>query len=279
MKPLFSVVMAYFNRKPLLLRTLNSISASKQASNTEVVIVDDGSVEEHRLEDIVNNYNFKIKLIRIEPEEKWYTNPCIPFNKGFKEAEADTIIIQNPECYHFGDILDYSTKLKSNQYFSYHAYSLNQEVTEQVDHLNPVEINSKGYNFYDHPHADVAECLPSISSLRLPNVGTNLEGKLGYYNHRTFRPHAFHFCCAIKREDLLDLEGFDERYAEGRAFDDNEFILRVGRKGLDVIFVSYPLVLHQWHYEGYEPDFGEKFQRNMHLFQNITMQERGWRVN
>ena len=105
MTPIFSIVMAYHNRKPLLLHTLRSIAASTQAKYTEVIIVDDGSSDDHRLEDIVDDYPFVIKLIRQETEDKWYINPCIPFNLGIKEATGDIIVIQNPECFHLGDVL------------------------------------------------------------------------------------------------------------------------------------------------------------------------------
>ena len=84
MKPLLSIVMAYHDRKPLLLQTLKSISFSSQVDYTEIIIVDDGSSEEHRLDNIneevieLTGKKLDIKVIRIEPENKWYSNPCIP---------------------------------------------------------------------------------------------------------------------------------------------------------------------------------------------------------
>ncbi|WP_435523778.1 glycosyltransferase family 2 protein [Chryseobacterium indoltheticum] len=42
--------------------------------------------------------------------------------------------------------------------------------------------------------------------------------------------------------------GFDERFAKGIAFDDNEFLYRVNLKGLEVQIVEDPIVLHQNHY-------------------------------
>jgi len=281
MTPKLSIVMSYYNRKQLLVNTLKSISASKRKDDTEIIIVDDGSDEEHRLEEVRDTFDqFRIKLIRIDPKDKWWFNPCIPYNMGFKEAEGDTVIIQNPECFHFGDILDYSSKLEDNQYFSYHAYSLNLELTEGIYNLNPAGINSIGFDFYDHPDGEVADKLDRLSPLTFRNGPSNLEGTLGYYNHRIFRPHAFHFCCAIKRKDLLDLGGFDERYAKGVAFDDNELVCRIKRKGLEIKFIPYPLVLHQHHYKkGHVALFDENWKRNHDLYNNVTVNETGWRAN
>ena len=268
MIPKFSVVMAFYDRKPLLLHTLRSIAASTQSKNTEVIIVDDGSSEEHRLEDIVNDYPFTIKLIRQEPEDKWYINPCIPFNLGIKEAKGDTIVLQNPECFHLGDILESATNITDHQYFTYHAYSLSKEDTEKMDQIDPVAIN----NFKK-----------SLNASSLPfdilNRGMYNEGGSGYYDHYQFRPVGYHFCAITKKENMEDLGGFDERYATGCGFDDNELLERVKRMGLKICFIPYPMVLHQNHYKpgGSNPN-PDDISKNYTLFNEVTLKENGWKA-
>ena len=67
----FSIVMAYFNnRKEQTINTLNSIKTlyhplEKPKYDFELVIVDDNCEEEHKLNDIINNYPYKIKYIEI----------------------------------------------------------------------------------------------------------------------------------------------------------------------------------------------------------------------
>ena len=125
---MISIVTAYFNRRTLLINTLQSLTKSK-IKDFEFIVVDDCSSDEHRIEDLSITYPF-LKVIRIEPHQKWYTNPCVPFNIGFKEAKGDIIIIQNPECYHYDDILSYTlSNLTKNDYFSFGCYSLSREKT------------------------------------------------------------------------------------------------------------------------------------------------------
>tara|TARA_Y100000034_G_scaffold130671_1_gene189653 strand:+ start:3883 stop:4695 length:813 start_codon:yes stop_codon:yes gene_type:complete len=266
--PIFSIVMAYHNRKPLLLHTLRSIAASTQAKYTEVIIVDDGSSDDHRLEDIVDDYPFVIKLIRQETEDKWYINPCIPFNLGIKEATGDIIVIQNPECFHLGDVLKFATAIDDDTYYSYHAYSLSKEKTEKMDCIDPKMINELGNKV-------TTSSLP----FGLENKTMNMEGGDGYYNHYQYRPTGYHFCAITKRRNMEDLGGFDERYATGSGFDDNELVERVKRKGLKLLLVSYPMVLHQNHYEGWKRPDPSLIHQNLKLFNEVTLQETTWRVN
>ena len=70
----------------------------------EVIAVDDCSDEDQRIDDLANRFSF-LKTHRIQKENKWYNNPCIPFNIGFSLSSGDQIIIQNDECLHYSDIL------------------------------------------------------------------------------------------------------------------------------------------------------------------------------
>ena len=60
-----SVVTAYYNRKELFIRTLKTINNSKYAKDIEVIVVDDGSREEERLEDLLGTFNFDFKVIKL----------------------------------------------------------------------------------------------------------------------------------------------------------------------------------------------------------------------
>jgi len=265
MKPLVSIVMAYHNRKSLLYNTLRSISVSTKINELEIIIVDDGSSEEHRLLTISKDFNLNIKVIRLEPEDKWYSNPCVPFNIGFKESQGDIVVIQNPECMHVGDIVQAACGVVEGEYLSFHAYSLNEAETTTLKDWDP-QTNTLPFPLH-----------PQLASK---------EGVSGYYNHHALRPAAYHFCSAIRKKDLEDLNGFDERYAEGIAFDDDEFITRVKRKGLQIKFIEHPLVLHQNHYVGggqiekftRDGQNRELIWRNHSLFHNHTLVETEWRA-
>ena len=247
-----SVVMAYYNRKNLLLRTLQTIEEYTDYENFEIVIVDDASSEEERLEDVIEDFNLKIILHRISPEDKKHINPCIPYNKGFGIASGDVIIIQNPECFHFGDVIERASKIEQGQYLSYHCYSLDKEETNIMHETTfkknkalPVDLNQRAITF---------------------------DGDSGYYVHKVFRPDAMHFCTAITRSDLDKLGGFDTRFSQGYAFDDREFYDRVLRLGLAIIHVDNPMVFHQNHYNESSKNHLSN-PSNSHLYFNITTRE------
>jgi len=263
---MISIVTAYYNRKKLLVRTLDSLKNNFEKIDFEMVVVDDGSCEEERLEDLLNIYPF-LRICRIEPENKWYTNPCIPFNIGFEMAHGDKIILQNPECYHYGDILEFVDKnLSENHYLSFGCFSLDEENTDSEElFFNKDNIN---------------RIIEKSSHTVL------IDGGLGWYNHSKYRPVAYHFCSAIMAKDLVDLGGFDPRYALGYGFDDDDLIYRIKLKGMKVKFIDQHIVLHQNHYIKPSSDIdeipkyqNEKADRNKYIFDHITSTSYVYRAN
>ena len=90
---MISIVTTYFNRRSQFINTLKSLEISK-VKDFEVIAVDDCSDEDQRIDDLANRFSF-LKTHRIQKENKWYNNPCIPFNIGFSLSSGDQIIIQN----------------------------------------------------------------------------------------------------------------------------------------------------------------------------------------
>jgi len=255
---MISIVTAYYNRKDLFRRTLKSISQSV-VKDLEVVVVDDGSSHEHRLESLFEEFPF-LKIMRLEAGDKWYTNPCVPFNVGIKAASGDIVILQNPECFHSGDILSYVDKnLTQNDYFAFSTYALTQQQTQQLGNLNYDNIieESKKIAMPYHTRVYYQEGIP------------------GWYNHTLYRPAAYHFCSAIYRNKLNELNGFDERFAKGISYDDDDFITRVRRNKMNVKIIDELTAYHQYHGGmSYEyPNAGQLHAANKHLFFNVTSKE------
>lgn len=265
---MISVVTAYYNRKKLFTRTLKSMKSNFGKIDFEVIVVDDGSDEPERLEDLIVDFPF-LKVIRLEKENKWYKNPCIPFNIGFEAVKGDKVIIQNPECYHFDNIIDYVDKnLQDNEYLSFGCFSLDKINTDN-DELIFDEKN--------------------INNLIAKNNKTFVKnGDLGWYNHSLYRPEAYHFCAAMTRNDLYDLGGFDERYAKGVGYDDDDFIWRIKAKKMRINFIDKCIVLHQNHYNYSEDKVQaevvlkqiiESYKRNKIIFEEITQKSNLYKVN
>lgn len=213
-----SIVVQYFNRRTLLLNTLRSIQQSKVKNDVEVIIIDDASGNDHRITDVQNMFpDLQIVLFEFKSEEKWWCCPVIPINKGISLATGDIIMFLCAECMFIGDVLaDLQKRIKPNDYIVYGTWAIEQEDTEKIANMNYNDI-----------------------------VSNRFKGK--WYHHSLYHNTCYNFCSAILREDLNELGGFDERYAHGVAHGDDDFLLRVRRKGMNIISVEDVYVYHQWH--------------------------------
>ena len=214
---MISIVMAYYNRLPQLRYTLKTIEKSS-SKNFEIVIVDDYSSEQHSLDTLLTEFkslNFNIiKMQDINPI-KTYVGPSIPYNVGFRKSRGDKIIIQNPECCHIGDVISYTdNNLTDDVYLSFHCFASGKRESNDL---------------YLNNYLDV----------------TTSAGR--WYNHSIHRPASYHFTTAITRKNLIELNGFDEKYAVGFNYDDDELIERIKKKELQIQFVEDPWVIHQYH--------------------------------
>jgi len=229
-----SIVTAYHNRRKQFINTLNSILVQDYNCELEIIVVDDNSNEENRLYDINELFpTLDIKLLTITSEDKWWVNPCIPFNKGFSMVTGDVVIIQNPECLHTGNIIQATVdNIKENRYLVFGAYLIN---IEESNKINILEVND------DYLSNTIKAIQPMKNRIAFNGKDS------AWYQHSKWRPQLLHFCTAITKKDLGELGGFDERFAYGVAKDDREFIIRIGRKGMEVVMCDSPFVLHQQH--------------------------------
>ena len=249
------VLMAYYNRKNLLLNTLESLKKSTY-SNFEVLVMDDGSDEPF----VTGEYPYSISVHRISKEEKKWNIYLIPMNIGAKIAinkGADIIMFQNAEARHVGDVISYTSEnLTEENYLSFACYSLSKEST-----FNP----------------NLDSVLPEIISSH--NVCASDSDHDSWYNHPLYRGTGYDFCAAVTKDNLIRLNGYDERYAEGVCYCDDDLVMRVKRAGLKIEIPTDPFVAHQWHKSsGHIMDFDLKAGMNKELYYKIANEETGCRA-
>jgi glycosyltransferase involved in cell wall biosynthesis len=231
------IVMTYYERQAQLEKTLKSIS------NAKVIIVDDCSPTDI----VLPKLNYPVEVIKIK--EKWWTNPEPAYNIGLKRALdfKDDIIIQNAECYHVGDVVGYTqANLTINNYLAFGCFSLDKENTFKEHNIFEL-LNEQGAQYRNH---------------------------LSWYNHPIYRPCAFEFCAAIKRENIIKLNGYDERFSQGIGCGDDYLLHRVRQLGLRVEIPVNPFVVHQWHEDSQcPPNARELRNKNKALISELKTTE------
>lgn len=232
---MIGIVCTYFSREPQLLKTLDSFR-QYNPKDFFVVIVDDGSPEDI----VIPDYPFEVIIIKMRGKNWTQGDPA--YNAGFKYAlskNPDIVIIQNAECYHFGDILSVAKKVDDSLYLTFGCYSQGKD--EEPGSV----INNKCADF---------------------------DGESAWYNHPVYRPKAYHFCAAITAKNLIKLNGFDERFSFGTGYDDDYLLHQIRCLGLKIGITDNPIVIHQWHehnpYKGNNEE--ELLQKNCDLFNFIV---------
>jgi hypothetical protein len=233
-----SICMTHFNRKNQLINTLRSIEKQPNSKElAEVIIVDDVSYSPLRYEDF-ESFDLDIKLISVTTKNKWWVNPVVAFNAAFNFIHGKRVIIQNAECLHRTNIIDYViNNLEKDQYIAMSALSLSKESSESI-------------------HQDT-----DFSTLNLENSE--------WYCHSVFRPDPYNFCAAIHTDDLKKIGGFDNRFAEGIWFDDNMFLESLKKNNIQTKIEDSQLVYHQWHETAWfnREDFAELSEKNRLLME------------
>ena len=218
-----TLVLTYYKRNYQLDKTIKSIGKTLH-DNYNVIIVDDGGEDEIKL----SNKNVPIEVIKIHSQDKTWKNPDPSYNTGILAAlkhNPDIIIIQNAECEHEGDIITYAAEhITPDNYIPFACFSLNKDITFSND-----------YDLFKLSQ-DNHKCAV-------------FDGDLGWYHHPIYKNTGFDFCSAMTAENMIKLNGFDERFIEGWGYGDNFLKHRIKVLGLKFETPEYPFVYHQWHYD------------------------------
>lgn len=226
------ILMTYLNRPESLQRTLKSF-LQYDPEDFSVLIIDDNSKEEIKLPDLP----YDVRVIRFT-NEPWVNVYTALLNLGFMyslDDDPDIIIMQHSECYHKGDVLGKAKTVTDQNYISFGCYALGKD--ESPDN----------YEIIDRP--------------------CTYDGQRSWYNHPQHRPVGYNFCAAITSKNLIKLNGFDERFKNGNAYEDNYFLHQLEMLGLRVDITSYPFVLHQYHETAWNFD---KWPINQRVFETLS---------
>ena len=234
-----SICMTHYNRKHQLLNTLQSIQNQNVKDLVDIIIVDDVSKTPLQFNDFAD-FDLDIKLVSIQTNNKWWINPCIGFNQAFNLISSPITIIQNAECMHTTNVIQYVLdNVRPSEYVAMSALNLSREASEVITRTTAVsEINTSNSSWY---------C------------------------HSIHRPQPFNFCAAIHTDDLIKSGGFNNKFARGIYYDDDAFLHDLQKNNIQCRIEDSQLVYHQWHEQIWEalPDHHELGAINRNLLHTL----------
>ncbi len=195
---MISIIMPYWNRRELLVRSLGRVAELYWKYDMEVIIADDGSTREPLLKaTIPKGLPWPVHVITL-PRKNHALNPCVPINKAVATSRGYILVLTNPEIYHptaiLGDMLDELIAVGPKGYILASTWS--------VDH-------NKWY------------CHSSVTSKKNAALG-RLPLPKG---------SGLHFCTMMYRKFYDEIGGFDEDYRDGQGVEDNDFVWALHQAG------------------------------------------------
>ena len=204
-----TVVMTASDRSKQTYFTLQSMLKSK-CKNLQIILVDDSTEDPINI-NILKNYPYYIDFIVINRETKDWVNPCVNYNIGFEFIQGRIVVIQNAEVCHVRDPLSHiNDNIKDDEYFVFDVinctnYGSNEEIYNSD--LNDIYIYNKP--LFTH-----------------------------WYQHSVFHNHNLHFFTAMTRNTFKKITEFSYDYSTAIDFDDNDFLLKINAKNINIINIS-----------------------------------------
>lgn len=216
---MISVVMAYHQRPEHLKITLDSYKHHYPDIEVEVIVIEDTPNDGGRLcERVLSMSGLPYKHETVDRSGKLFRNPGVLYNQAVDLASHDIIHLTNPENLHHGPILkhclDYIT---DDNYIVYACRTLS--------------------------------CQPDTFEIALNDIDsiTNWSEANGWYQHTLVYNRLLHFASVINKNLYTKIGGFDPRFDDGTGYEDNDFIMRIKSKNIDVLVFDEPFAGHQAH--------------------------------
>lgn len=229
-----SVVIAFYNNSPLLELILRSLSAQFDGS-FDVIIADDGSRQEvvDRIEASRRRYPFTIS--HVWQDDLGFRKNRI-LNRAVMESSSDYLVFIDGDCVpqrHF--IEDHLEQAKRGTCLCGRRVDFRLEEMHSLDLRRPENV------FRDNIWRFVILALRS----KAKNVEKGLRIKGSTVQRLTNRKSRGIVGCnfSLFKDDLLSINGFDERY-EGPGFgEDTDIEFRLRRQGVEMRSVIFRAIL------------------------------------
>jgi glycosyltransferase involved in cell wall biosynthesis len=241
-----SVVIPYFKRKELLVKTLLSLNSQKHMRGEfETIVVNDGSDDLEEAE--LGSLDLDIRLKYLKYERSEYSGPSFARNRGMEKAAG-------------GIVLFLDCDLLVGDDFVLQHYLFHQNVAPGCEIL---QIGTRAYLGKTVRH--------DLSDLKQEDVYPD-------YRHRIFARYsqnlamiriawhlAFSNNVSIRKSVLDRTGGFDEKFV-GWGLEDCEFGYRLRKAGVKICFNPNIDIFHQLHETADEAFLFDRWKKNLDYF-------------
>lgn len=236
----YSILMPYYERLSQLEWTLLSfLHHYGNRTDYEVIIIEDAK-NVGSLKEIASRFDH----LRVAHScIKDIYNPAPLFNLGADIARGDFLVLTSPEVMHWTNVLSI--------------------FDEELDK------NPNGYV--------IAACESATNCRGNPDDLSNFQyDHHMWYQHSEHRNLEYHFCSVIGADQYAIIGGFDERYANGVGYDDDDFIDRVRHADISIVTRDDAWTIHQEHKRTHQliprRQYMKLLERNRGLFKTRELQ-------
>ncbi len=256
-----ATVIAAFYKKINYLRLVLAGFERQTEQNFELIIADDGSQEEvvNEIKKISANQSFSIK--HIWHEDKGFRKNKI-LNKAITESESDYLIFIDADCIpHRGFVDGHLNYAQKNILLTGRRVNLSQKVTNQLTEEN-VRMGFLEKNLFglitDGLFGDSIDV----------EKGFYFRNKLilKYFNRKNRGILGCNF--SVFKEDIIKVNGFDERYENPSIGEDTDLQFRLELLGVKIKSINHAAVQYHLYHK-----LLERLEKNLRMFDKVKQQK------
>lgn len=261
-----SIVLAFYNDLPLLKLVLDALKAQYDGS-FEVLIADDGSRPDvvQGIEAILDHYPFELRHLW-QPDQGFLKTVIL--NKAVQTARGEHLIFMDADCVpeqHF--VADHLRHAAIGVCQTGRRVDVFRDAIDELDCREPARIIANNFAKLLRWSAQ-GKARNIEKGLRLPSW---LASRLG---GRVWGALGCNF--SVARQDLLAINGFDERHGEQWGAEDSDVERRLLKLGVKRMSLRYQAVMIHFDASFFKRGPSEDARRRWKFYQQAAAENRVW---
>jgi glycosyltransferase involved in cell wall biosynthesis len=251
-----SIIAAFYNRFDYLRLVLAGFERQTE-KDFELIIADDGSKEDivEEIKKIISKFPFSIK--HIWQEDKGFRKNKI-LNKAIIESESHYLIFIDADCVpHRNFVEGHLNFSKKNTSLTGRRVNLSEKITNQLTEKNVREGYLETNFLLLIKDGLFGKSIDVEKGLYLKN-----KFLLNYFNKKSRGLLGCNF--SAYKEDLIKVNGFDERYEAPSVGEDSDIQFRLELSGVKIKSINHAAVQYHLHHR-----LQERAQKNLELFAQV----------